>query len=380
MFSQGHIYDLLFKIMNAKRNRLLTSLAIILASVGLSYVPGLEKTVVVVSGTELQEILPEIEAKFEEKYPNINLELKYQGSQDIVNNFIDDRNDFTPTVLIPANGEILKELESRWRAQNNSDPFYNKPEPIAKTMLVGISWPERGRTLFPSGRFDWRRVEAAMQAGDWSQVGGKQEWGSFDFATTNPSRSNSGQLTLSLMATSKIGGGNLTAASLNNPQVRSLFGLVKRSVYLPPRSTDILLQEFITKGPNDADVATVYESIALYRWQQSSTTQGKAYQIYYLNPTIETRSTAAIVRRDVGDGTAEAARKLIDFLKQPEQQGIFVRYGFRPVNPGVDLTGVPNSPWKQNIPGAEVSPEVRSMPTPDADSLTEIKRLWERAN
>ncbi len=368
-----------------KRNRLFTSIAIILASLGLTYapLPGSEKfktTVTVVSGSELQEILPELEAKFERENPNIDLELKYQGSQDIVNKYIDNDNDFTPTVLIPANGEIFRELESRWRSQNNSEPFYDPPEPIAKTILVGISWPERGQTLFPNNRFDWQRVKGAMEEGTWDKIGGREDWGSFDFLTTNPARSNSGQLTLSLLAKSQIGGDNLTAVSLNNSEVQSLFGLVKKSVYLPPRSTDILLQEFITRGPNEADVATVYESIALYRWEQSRTTQGMAYQIYYLDPTIETVSTAAIARRDVDSKTVDAAREFIAFLKKPEQQEVFVRYGFRPVNPAVDVTTVPGSPWSQNIPGAEVDPGVQSMPTPDASVLTEVKRLWERAN
>ncbi|WAN69895.1 hypothetical protein BJP36_38035 [Moorena producens JHB] len=37
------------------------------------------------------------------------------------------------------------------------------------------------------------------------------------------------------------------------------------SVYQPPYSTDILLQEFIAYGSHDPDVATVYQSIALHR-------------------------------------------------------------------------------------------------------------------
>jgi molybdopterin converting factor small subunit len=161
-----------------KQNRIFTSIAIILASLGLTYapLPGSEKfktTVTVVSGSELQEILPELEAKFERENPNIDLELKYQGSQDIVNKYIDDDNDFTPTVLIPANGEIFRELESRWRSQHNSEPFYDLPEPIAKTILVGISWPERGQALFPNNRFEWWRVKGAMEVGNWDKIGGR---------------------------------------------------------------------------------------------------------------------------------------------------------------------------------------------------------------
>lgn len=355
------------------------SIVIIVITLLLTYapLPGLQQTLVVVSGTELEESLKQLEVKFEESNPNIKLDLKFQGSQDMVNKFIDQKNDFTPTVLIPANGVILNELTNRWKAQNNSEPFYETPRPIAKTMLVGIAWQERGKVLFPDGRFRWEAVEKAMQAGTWEKINGAT-WGSFDFVTTDPTRSNSGQLTLDLWAKSKLGSTNTT--NLNNPIVQSLFSLIKKSVYQPPRSTDILLQEFIAKGANDADVATVYESIALHRSSQAVTNQGQPYQIYYLDPTIETVSTAAILSKDVDTFKANAAKKFLDFLTQPEQQTIFAQYGFRPVNNTIDLKSIPNSPWNQNIPGALINPSVQTLQPPDAQVITEIQRTWERAN
>ena len=364
-----------------QQKRTITSLGIILTSLGLAYapIPGLQQTVIIVSGSELQEPLKQLETKFEKENPNIKLDLKFQGSQEIINKFIDNINDFTPTILIPANGEKLTELTNRYQATNSDQPFYNQPQPIAKTMLVGIAWQERGKVLFPDGRFNWDRVEKAMQSANWSGVGGTSDWGSFDFVTTNPTRSNSGQLTMSLWSQSKAGG-NLNISTFNNAAVESLFGLVKRSVYQPPRSTDILLEEFIAKGANDADVATVYESIALHRWEQARKTQGKPYQIYYLNPTIETVSTAAIVKRNVNQRTAKAAQKFIDFLAEKPQQSIFVQYGFRPTNNSVDLKTVPNSPWNQNIPGAEINVSVEKTSPPDTKIFGEIQRLWERAN
>jgi ABC-type molybdate transport system substrate-binding protein len=363
------------------RNRIITSIAIILGALGLTYarVPGLEQTVVVVSGTELQEPLQQLKAKFEQANPNIKLDLKFQGSQDMVNKFVDQKNDFKATVLIPASRDILTELGTRLKATNNTEPFYDSPRPVAKTILVGIAWPERGKVLFPNGRFEWQRLEQVMQAKNWASIGGDPSWGSFDFVTTDPNRSNSGQVTLDLWAQSKLGG-TVSSANLNNPAIQTLFSLVKKSVYQPPRSTDILLQEFISRGPNEADVATVYESIALYRWQQSAASQGKAYQIYYLNPTVETTATAAIVRRDVDGSTANAAKKFLDFITQPEQQAVLVQYGFRPVNNSVDLKAVPNSPWSQNIPGAEIKHTVQTLPPPNSETLREIQRQWERAN
>ncbi|MEA5596936.1 substrate-binding domain-containing protein [Rivularia sp. UHCC 0363] len=364
------------------QNRAFTSACIIVAALGLAYapIPGLQQTVVIVSGTELQAPLEQLEAKFEQENPNIKIDLKFQGSQDIVNKFIDQKNDFTPTVLIPASGELLDELSQRYQAQNNSEAFYNQPQPIAKTLLVAIAWSERGNVLFPNNQFSWSRVEQAMQANSWSAVGGQKSWGSFDFVITDPTRSNSAQASLNLWAMSKLNASNPNNIDYNNPAITTLFSTVKKSVYQPPRSTDILLQEFITRGPNDADVATVYESIALSRWQQSGKNQGKPYQIYYLNPTVETVATAAIVRQNVDSGTANAAQKFVDFLTQSEQQKVFVQYGFRPTNNNIDVRSVPNSPWSQNIPGAEINPSAKTLPAPNQKGIGEIQRLWQRTN
>ena len=358
----------------SRKNKTLISLVIILVSLGLTYAPILRRkqTIFIVSGTELKEPLKELEAKFEQNYSRINLELKFQGSQDIVNNYIDQKNDFTPAILIPANGRFLQELNTRWKAQNNSKLFYNKPKPIAKTTLVVIAWQERGKVLFPDRKFSWSNIEKAMQKRNWLIIGGKEGWGSFDFVTTNPTRSNSGQLTLKLWAQSKQNN------TLNSPETESLFALIKKSVYQPPHSTDILLQEFITHGANDGDVATVYESIALHRWTQAKITQGQPYEIYYPNPTIETIATAAIVQPNIDKNTAKAANKFIDFILQPKQQEVFVQYGFRPVIPSLYLSSVPNSPWSQNIPGIMLNPSVNIEQPPNLQEIGEIQSLWNR--
>lgn len=362
--------------------RMATSTAIALASLGLAYtpLPGVTKTITVVSGSELQEPLAVLEQRFEQANPNIDLQIEIQGSQDIVNNYLDDQNDFTPTVLIPANGQLLEELAQRWQTQYGDEPFYNSPQPVVKTMLVAVVWPDRAQVLFPNRQFQWLRLEEAVAKGSWGDIGGNAEWGSFDFATTDPERSNSGQLTMSLWSQAKLGAQPLNRVNLNTPPMEELFGLVKKSVYQPPRSTDILLQEFIARGPNDADVAMVYESIALLRWEQASQSKGQPYQIFYLDPTIETVSTAAIARRDVSSSAAQAGEQFIDFLMAPEQQAIFVQHGFRPINPAVDLQSVPNSPWSQGIPGVELQPSSQAIAPPDRELITEVIRLWQRAD
>ena len=366
--------------MPRKTRELTLSGGIIAVALGLAYAPTpvAEQEIVVVSGTELQEPLAQLEQRFEATYPDIDVTLEFQGSRDIINRYLDDQNDFVPTVLIPANGELLGELSDRWSAQSNQPAFHGTPQAIAKTILVGVVWPERGDILFPTGDFDWAKIEDALEKSQWQAIGGKSEWGSFDLLMTDPTRSNSGQLALSLWSQAKIGSATLASSQLNTSDIPTLFGLVKRSVYQPPRSTDILLQEFITRGPNDADIALVYESIALHRWDQSAVTQNRPYQVYYLDPTIETISTAAVVTRDINRSTSEAAQTFVDFLTAPDQQSVFVEFGFRPADASIDLNAVPNSPWAKTIPGASVAPPTAS-PNPDQTTFSEIIRLWQRA-
>jgi ABC-type molybdate transport system substrate-binding protein len=357
------------------------SIAMIAVALGLAYapIPATQHSVIVVSGSELQEPLQKIMQQFQQQHPETQLTLKTQGSLDMVNQFIDRKNDFEPTILIPANGELLKDLEARWKTQNSSAAFYDTPLPIAKTRLVAIAWTERGKALFPDGKFRWERIEQAMQSQNWGRFGGNAAWGSFDFKMTDPARSNSGQLTLGLWLESKLKQSTLSTADLSTPVAQSLVSLVKRSVYQPPRSSDVLLQEFVAKGANEADIATDYESIALYRWTQSKTSQSQPYQIYDLSPTVETTLTAAIARRNVDEGTAKAAQTFLNALTQPAYQSILVQYGFRPINSSVQVETVAGSPWQQNTPGAQAKPATAAIAPPPLQTLQEIGRLWERA-
>ncbi|MBL1208740.1 substrate-binding domain-containing protein [Geminocystis sp. GBBB08] len=358
------------------------SIGIIIASLGITYLPlilGVKTTITIVGGTELKDVLETLEKKFEQENPQINLNLKFEGSQDIVTNFIEEKNDFQSTILIPANNELINELETKLKAQGETDIFYDTPTAIAKTILVAIAWEERGNILFPNHKFSWQKLKTALQTKNWDKLGGKKEWGSFDFITTDPTRSNSGQLTLSLWAKSLLNQNNLTINDINKPEIEQLFQLIKNSIYQPPRSTDILLQEFIARGKNDADVATVYESIALSRWLQVRDSQTQTYQIYYPNPTIETTVTGAIVKKNVSKSEAKSARKFLDFLTANEQQTIFAEYGFRPII-NLELKSLANTPWNQNIPGVEINPSITINSSPNSDVINEIQKVWYRAN
>ena len=197
---------------------------------------------------------------------------------------------------------------------------------------------------------------------------------------TDPTRSNSGQLTLALWAQAKTQQSNITAALNQTDPIENLFGLIKKSVYQPPRSTDILLQEFISRGPNDADMATVYESIALNRWKSAKVSKGKPYQIFYPDTTIETIATGTVLTQNTTSKERQQAQQFLAFMRQSNQQNIFIRHGFRPIQPSINLTNISNSPWTQNIPGILENEYIANpLEAQNALAITEIIKIWQRA-
>ncbi len=334
------------------RRRLL-SLLIAGASLALATapLPGLRRPLVVAVGSELAGAMAELEPLFERRHGGVDLAWTVQGSQDMVNRAREEGPE-RPRVLIPANRDLLGQLAAELRAQGGAPAFLQAPVPVARTLLVAVAWPERVRRLFPDGRFSWPLLRRAAAAGQWGALGAPQGWGSFDLRSADPMRSNSGQLTLALWCQERDGGGTGDCAAD-----------LRRAVYRPARSTDILLQEFISGGPNEGDLALVYEASALARQGEAGRQRPGGYVLLFPDPTIETVLAAAVLRGEA-DGRAEDGERFVAFLLSPEGQGVLTRLGFR----GADGGG-----------GSPAARGVKRLPPPSPEQREELLRLWQQA-
>ena len=319
--------------------------AVVLAAAPL---PGLRRPLLVAVGSELEEPMRRLEPLFERRHPGIDLRWQVQGAQDMVNRNLDDGPE-RARVLIPANQDQLEAFAAASAAQGDPRPFLEAPRPIARTVLVAVVWPERAERLFPGGRFSWEALRRAVAAGQWSALGAPAEWGSFDLRTTDPLRSNSGQLTLALWSRDLPG-----AASV---------AVLKRAVYRPARSTDILLREFISGGRNDGDIAMVYEAAALMRSAEAQQRWPGGYRLMVPDPTIEMVLAAAVLRGEATGRQADGER-FVGFLAGAEAQAVLRTLGFR------DLEGRGGSP---------AADRVRRLPPPDRAQLDDLLRLWQQA-
>ncbi len=331
------------------RRRLL-SLFIAGASLALATapLPGLRRPLLVAVGSELAGAMVAVEPLFERVHGGIDLTWKVQGSQDMVNRAREDGPE-RPRVLIPANRDLLNQLADERKAQGAPAPFLESPVPVARTLLVAVAWPERAKRLFPDGRFSWPQLRRATAAGQWGDLGAPSSWGSVDLRSADPMRSNSGQLTLALWCQGQNSSG--CAAAL------------RRAVYRPARSTDILLQEFISGGPNEGDLALVYEASALTRQQEAGRQRPGGYVLLVPDPTIETVLAAAVLRGEATGGHQDGER-FVAFLLSREGQAVLRRLGFR----GADGGG-----------GSPAASGVKRLPPPAPQEREELLRLWQQA-
>ena len=332
------------------RRRRLLSLAIAAAALGLATapLPGLRRPLLVAVGSELETAMGEIEPLFERQHPSIDLRWQVQGAQDMVNRSL-DAGEERPRVLIPANQDLLRELADGLRARGEDSPFVRPPQAIARTLLVAVAWPERARTLFPGGRFDLERLRRAARAGRWAGIGGPEAWGSFDLRTTDPLRSNSAQLTLALWC--------------RNEPTPDCPAALRRAVYRPARSTDILLREFLSAGPNEGDVAMVYESSALARQEEARRQRPGGVVLLVPDPTFETVLAAAVLRGPGVGGEGDGER-LVAFLLGGRGQAVLAGAGFRRPDGGG---------------GSPAGNGVKRLPPPQRADLEDLLRLWQQA-
>lgn len=333
-----------------RRRALSSAIAAAALALAAAPLPGLRRSLLVAVGSELEQPLAQLEPLFERRHPGIDLRWEVQGAQDMVNRNLEASSQ-RPRVLIPSNRDQLRALADALaaQAQGPGSPFVAAPRPIARTLLVAVAWPERATRLFPDGRFSWPRLRQAAAAGQWAELGAPPAWGSFDLRTTDPLRSNSAQLTLALWTRDQSG--------------PAAVALLRRAVYRPARSTDILLREFISGGRNDGDLAMVYEAAALARRDEAQRRWPGGYRLLVPDPTVEMVLAAAVLRGEAAGGSADGER-FVAFLVGPEAQAVFRAAGFR----GPDGRG-----------GSPAGNAVRRLPPPDRAQLDELLRQWQQA-
>lgn len=287
----------------------------------------------------------------------INIQLTDLGSVDGQSQILSGQ--IKPVAWSPASNLEINRLNYKWQQAHKGASIINyneqfQPRSLVKSPLVLAAWQERAHALlnhYQVPTLDWDTLHAAFGAQDWTQVGGRPGWGPVKFGQTLPIQSNSGLLTITLLAYHYFKEARgLTIAQANDPGYARYLHDFEGAVNAFGHSSGTYLKNDIIdgSGPAQADIIATYESLVLTLQAEAQSRQHQPLLIYYPDVNILSDHPFVVLQGDwVTDEQKRAALQFRDFLLDASQQRQALSYGFRPVNSAIALSdsSISNNPF-----------------------------------
>ncbi len=306
-------------------------------------------------GTEKQQWLEAATVAFE-KTPagrGITIKLHGMGSMEGARAVLEGPKPIPIQVWSPASSAYRDLFERQWRAEHETPPIL-KAENLALTPMVFVMWRDRHESFLKHyHQVSFRTLDEAMkQPGGWGTIADQPDWGRFKFCHAHPNRSNSGLLTLVLMAYEFAKKErNLSHADVARPGFQEWLREFEKGVTRPggmlTSSTGTLMREMVLRGPSQYDCVFIYENLAIDYLDAARDRWGEL-QVEYPEPNIWNEHPYYILDVPWSDARQRAAAgEFLKFLMSPPIQERALEHGFRPGNPSVSVR-FPESPLVRN--------------------------------
>jgi serine/threonine protein kinase len=303
-------------------------------------------------GTEKQQWLEAATAEFHKASAGrlITVNLLGMGSMEGAQAVLDGPG-LTPIhVWSPASSAYRDHFEQEWRAKHAGKPPIVKSENLALTPMVYVMWENRREHFLKKyAKVTFQTLAQAMaEPAGWGSISGHADWGRFKFGHTHPGRSNSGLLTLVLLAYEvSRKEHNLARSDVANPNVQTWLEKFERGVARPGgslnHSTGTLMREMVLRGPSHYDCLLIYENLAIAYLGAAKDRWGEL-QVDYPEPNIWNEHPFYILDVPWSDSRKRAAAaEFLKFLMSEPIQKRALEHGFRPGNPLVSVR-FPESP------------------------------------
>jgi hypothetical protein len=220
--------------------------------------------------------------------------------------------------------------------------------------MVFVMWKTRHDAFVKKyGKVTFRHIaEAVNDSAGWLNIADKPEWGPFKFGHTHPNQSNSGLLTLVLMAYEFSGKQrDLTLSDITRAEFQDWLqslehGLTRHGGSLT-NSTGPMVQQMVLRGPSQYDCVVLYENLAIEYLGAARERWGDLF-VEYPDPNVWNDHPFYILRVPwSGDSERAAAARFLDFLMTEPVQRRALGYGFRPGNPSIPVRSA-DSPFITN--------------------------------
>jgi Ca-activated chloride channel family protein len=249
-------------------------------------------------------------------------------------------------VWSPASALYKDVFVQDWQVKHSSDPII-RSENLALTPMVFVMWEERYQAF--AGKFQalsFKTIsEALKEKGGWDAMAGKPEWGFFKFGHTDPNQSNSGLMTLVLMAYDYYGHcKDLTLKEILGVPFQNWLQDFERGVSGLVHSTGTMMRDMVLKGPSTYDALMVYENVAIDYLKNAEGRWGTLRLVYPERNAWNENPYYVLNAPWSSEDQREAASTFLEFLLSEPIQKRSLVHGFRPGNPSVAIK-FPSSPF-----------------------------------
>ena len=283
-------------------------------------------------------------------------------------------------VWSPASSLYTDIFTQEWQGRYDHARPFLRESALALSPMVFVLWAERYDAFvakYKTVTFQTLGNALAEPAG-WEGIANKPEWGVFKFGHTHPNESNSGLMTLVLMAldySNKSRG--LELKDILDPKFQGWMTGFERGVSGLSNSTGNLMKEMILKGPSSFDGLCVYENVAIDYLKNAEGRWGELRVAYPARNVWNDNPCYILDAPWSSPEQRRAAGAFLDFLLTPDIQRQALVHGFRPANPDVAVK-FPESPFVQlERYGLRVDPSVGAE-APRAEVINNLLAIWQR--
>lgn len=291
----------------------------------------------------------EVQQILRERY-RLSVEYTREGSMEMVSQDTSGQN-----FLFPSNQTALELYEQNFGSPKASEIVFNTPlvlythTPVAEALKSqGIAGESDGVTTV-----DMEKLTEWIASGKtWADIGLPELYGSISVATTDPVKSNSGNMFAGLLANTLAGG---VASEEDLPEVLPQLQVIfQRLGYMESSSSD-LFDQFLKTGMGAKPLIAGYESQLLeFAVQEPETWAQVQEDIVLLYPTPTVWSSHVYIALD--DAGVQGAQA---FLDEEIQRLAWERHGFR-----TGWYDAPTDVAQFGVPGvAEEITQVVAMPS-----------------
>ena len=307
----------------------------------------------------------------------IRINLIPKGSQEGAQALV--AGDKTITAWAPASSLYKDTFVQDWQIKYSNKPIL-KEENLALTPMVFVVWDERYQAFIQKYKsLNFTTVAQALkEKGGWDAIAKKPEWGLFKLGHTLPSKSNSGLMTLVLMAYDFTGKTrDLTLKDILNTDFQEWMLKLEHAVNGLSDSTGTLMREMVLKGPSSYDAVFVYESVAI-DFLKSAEGRWGALHIVYPKENMWSENPYYIIDAPWSSKEQRAAAEVfLNFLLTEPIQRESLKHGFRPANTNVPVIFA-DSPFSlYQKYGLQIEPGSTAEP-PTAEVVNNLLAIWQR--